>query len=70
MSSQNRSAPPSPITVDAFKDLLRTPEMRHEIQQYLSQVSSAPNPTAKQIAIHKYLSTKLGSTADISTICS
>ena len=70
MSNPSRSAPTSPITVDAFKDLLRTPEMRQELQQYLSQMSSVPHPTAKQLAIHKYLSTKLGSTADISTICS
>ena len=35
MSSQNRSAPASPITVDAFKDLLRTPEMRTELQRVL-----------------------------------
>ena len=69
MSNNSRSAPTSLITVDAFKDLLRMPEMRQEIQLYLSQMSSVPNPTAKQLAIHKYL-LFVGSTADISVTCS
>ena len=55
MSSQSRSATSAPITVDAFKDLLRTPEMRSEIQSYLEQLSTIPHATAKQLAIHTLL---------------
>ena len=69
MSNPSRSAPSSPITVDVFKDILRTPEMRSELQNYLQQLSTVPRATAKQLAIHKYLTTKVRSNADISLTC-